>query len=571
MSDEIKEKDEKEMELGRNSRYSVLLNKYFHHIDRGGSLKKEVSAGILISIISVCGIFLNMQLIARLSVSDYASSDTLQIAANGEYYANMYFASMLIAFIGSLAIGLIARLPLVQVSSLGLSTVFISLMGTGNGLTYYNLLVISFFSSVVYALLVSVPTVKNFVFKAIPFSVRKALPAAAGLLLVFVTMQLSGIITVEGPSISVYGLGTVLDSVNDTASFFNLVSIGNLSYSVDKYFPFMLICYLAVIVTFVFYLINKRFSKHPYLYSLLSGTGFFLVVYFCSVIIDWNHRRVSLGSLWGRIWMIGGEDAMQTHLSNVFLNFSIGKIFTEGFDFSAYTSNGGNVVLVFICGMLTFLFMSMYDAESTLRAASASSNAFNANKQKDMQLALMCNAGINVIAPVFGVAPIAVGKESYAGTEDSAKSGLASVVAAFGFLISMFVWIIPTIFATATSYTVEFNMYGHYGTVIQLLTECSFGVVNAVMVILGLSMMKHGMDIDWRNYAEFTPFIVTVAGTFLLSNIAFGVALGTIAFIIIRLTQRFGRANGKIPEAIGIPTSIMGVLSVIMMILVAVL
>ncbi|HWT76754.1 MAG TPA: hypothetical protein VN258_18805 [Mobilitalea sp.] len=559
----------------RHSGISVLLNKYFHHIDRGGSLKSEISSGILVFIIAVCGIFLNMQLIAKLGISgDVASSNTTQLAANGEVYASTYFVSMLIAFLGSLMIGLIARLPLVQVSSLGLSTVLISLMGIGSGLTYYNLLAISFCSSIAYAVLVSVPLVNKFVFQAIPASVRKALPAAAGLLLVYVAMQLSGIITVGSSSISVYGTGAEMENVSDTASLSSLVSFGKFSYATDKFHPLLLVSALTVLLTFVFYLIYKKSSKHPYLYSLLSGTGIFLVFSICAVGINWHNFQFSLDSLWGRLWMIGSEDAMQYHLTNVFANLSFGKIFSEGFNFSTYTSNGGNVVILFVAGMLTFLFMSMYDAEATLRAASASSNAFNADNQKDMKLALMCNAGINVLAPLFGAAPIAIGKESYAGTQDGSKSGLASIIASIGFAISMFAWIIPALFSTAPSYDIVFNMYGHYGTVMQLLTECSFGIVDAILVILGLSMIKHSMDIDWKNYSEYAPFAVTIAGTFFLSNIAYGVAIGTIAFMIIRLTLIGKPASGKNPEGIaefGIPTAVMGVLSVIMMVLVAVL
>ena len=554
---------------------SSLLNKFFHYSDRGGSLGSEIKAGILISFLSICSIFLNMQLITKLSISgDVASSNTAQIAANGEIYASTYFVSMLIAFLGSLLIGLVARLPLVQVSSLGLSTVLISLIGTGNGLTYYNLLIISFCSSIVYAVLVSVPVIKELAFQAIPISVRKALPAAVGILLVFVSLQLTGIISVGSSTISNYGIGADLETVSDTVSLSGLISLGSLSYATDKFHPLMLISCIAVILTFVFFLIFKRFSKHPYLYTLLSGTGFFLVFSICGVGINWKNFQFSLDSLWGRLWMIGSEDAMQTHLTSIFSNLSIGKIFSEGLDFTAYTSNGGNVIMLFLTGMLTFLFMSMYDAQSTLSAVAGSSKAFSAEDQKDTQLALMCNAGINMIAPLFGVAPIAIGKESYAGTEDGAKSGLASVVASIVFLVSMFVWIIPAIFLTIGSYDIVFNMYGHYGTVLQLLSECSFGVANAVMAILGLSMIKHSMDINWSSSSVFAPFIITIAGTFFLSNIAYGVAIGTIAYVLIGLLQSRKSENGQLPKdyiELGIPTIVMGAISLIMMILVTLL
>ena len=38
----------------KHSGLSRILNKYFHHIDRGGSMKSEITAGCLMCILSVC-------------------------------------------------------------------------------------------------------------------------------------------------------------------------------------------------------------------------------------------------------------------------------------------------------------------------------------------------------------------------------------------------------------------------------------------------------------------------------------------------------------------------------------
>lgn len=40
-----------------------VLNKYFHHIDRGSTTGREIGAGLLMCILGVCGMFINMQLI----------------------------------------------------------------------------------------------------------------------------------------------------------------------------------------------------------------------------------------------------------------------------------------------------------------------------------------------------------------------------------------------------------------------------------------------------------------------------------------------------------------------------
>lgn len=545
------------------SKNNSMLNRFFHYADRGGTLGGEIAAGLGIFFLSACGIFINMQLIAKLTISGaYSTANIAQIAANGEIYAQTYFVSMILAFAGSLLIGLVARLPLVQTAGLGLSTVLVSMVGTGTGLTYYNLLAVCFFSAVVYAAVVCIPGVNKALFSAVPGPVRRALPAAAGLMMAWVAMQLTGLVSVNGSSLSVYGTGSVLEQASDSAALPGLVGFGSYSYATDKFHPLLLVCALSVVVTFAAWLLLRR-GKRPYLFSLLIGTAFFLVVSICAVGIDWKTFNFSLDFLWGRLWMVGSEDAMHTHLPAVLSNLNFGRVFSEGLDFSAYTENGGSVPMLFITGMLTFLGVYLFDAEATLRSVAGSTGAFSADEQEGVRLALACNAGMNILAPLAGGAPVEIGKASYAGAEDGARSGLASVVASIGFLISAFVWIVPALFATATSYSITFNLYGHYGAVMQLLSECSFAVADAVMVILGLSMVARALRLDWSDAMEAVPFAVTAAAAFFLSNLACGAAAGEIAYLLLCLG---GRERKPSPAQWGC-----GAVSLILLVLTAIL
>jgi len=233
--------------------------------------------------------------------------------------------------------------------------------------------------------------------------------------------------------------------------------------------------------------------------------------------------------------MVGSEDAMIEHLSTVLNSIKLGRIFSSGSDFSAYKEAGGNVALLFVTAILNFVFINMYEAESVLQVEAKGTGALDADKQKGVQLTLICNGIMNIIAPLYGGVPVTVGSTSCAAAKDGAKSGLASIVAAIGFLISAFIWIIPFLFSTATSYTIVFEMYGHYGTVMQLMCETSFAVADTVMVILGLSMASHSLNIDWKNLKETGTLAATVAGTLLMSNLAAGVAAGTLAYVIVSL------------------------------------
>ena len=214
--------------------------------------------GIVLCILAVCGMFINLQLISTMLVSGaYDVSSAEQIAANGEIIAGMYVGSMLIAFIGSIVIGLIARLPLAQVSGLGLSTVMISLVGTSTGLSYYNLLAVCFVSSILYAVAVSLPPVKKFLFNVLPRSVRKAIPAALGILLAFMAMQLSGLISVSDSALPVFGVGEAISSASSNMQLSGLIGFSLYDYSSDRFHPTLLLAAIFCVVLILLVLVFK--------------------------------------------------------------------------------------------------------------------------------------------------------------------------------------------------------------------------------------------------------------------------------------------------------------------------
>lgn len=517
-----------------------VLNRFFHHIDRGSTTGREIGAGILACILSVCGIFINMQLIARFFISGSATTATVaQIAENGEIFAQLYFVSMIISFVSSLLIGLVARLPLVQLPSLGLSTVLISTLGIGANLSYYNLMAVCFVSSLVYAVIAAVPVIRRAVFGAIPQAVRRALPAAVGVLLVFTAMQLTGLISMGGTDVVIQGVGTSLtrmEGVTETVQQSRLFDFGgylSLGYKADAYYPLVMICLLSVLVAFAAYLLLRK-TKHPLLYALLAGTVFYFAGMLSRVVFYVNKSgalKYELDSLWGRLWMVGSEDAMHLHIGRVLSNLKIGEFFAQGFDFTAYAEAGGSVALLFATGVLTFLFLNMGTADATLQAT-------DTTDEKAHGMALACSAGMNVIAPLAGMTPLAISPVSVAAKRDGARSGLASVVAAIGLLLSAFVWLVPFLFATTTSYDIYFNLYGHYGTVMQLMTETSFIVADAVMVLVGLVMIAKSLQGDWTAGREIAPLLVTVAATFFMGSLACGAAAGMLAHLLVSVFDK---------------------------------
>lgn len=159
------EEDDEEFEERGPSGISLALNRYFHHLDRGGTLGGEIMAGIIMFFLSICVIFMNMQVVANAINGEVtlvsSPANAINIAASLTY-AQIYVGSILVAIVGSLLIGLVAKLPFTQLSLMGLCSSLLCLVGTGAGLTYENLLFVNFIAAVIYTVAAAVPAVRVF-------------------------------------------------------------------------------------------------------------------------------------------------------------------------------------------------------------------------------------------------------------------------------------------------------------------------------------------------------------------------------------------------------------------------
>lgn len=551
------------------SGFSKLLNKYFHHLDRGSSLKNEVLSGVLVGIIAVCALFMNMQAISQTLVKDGMSNSDI-----ANLYAGVYFLSTLIACVGSLLIGVITRLPLVQSAGLGIGSLFISTVGAYNGLTYYNLLAVTFVSAIVYAVLVSVPVVKKFVFKAIPKSVLKALPAAAGALVCFIALQLSGIITVGESGIKINQF-TEMKNISNQLFMGGLLNSGD--YSSDIYKPYVILGFVSALVSVVGFIvfngIKKRSGKHcqnPLWLALILGT----VVYFISAAITSFSQIIN----WGRVWMVGGQDAYMNHILSGAVTLNIGKVFTEGFDFTAFTEGGGNVASLFVGVGLTYVFISLFDNQAVLESVAVDVADAEAKEIQSFsycggrEVATICNAGVNVFASVLGLPPVTIGQESVASTKNGGKSGISSVVASIVLGISLFVWVIPFIFATftATGNIAITSMYGHIGSgALAATSYAAFCVVDVIMAIVGvLTVAATLKNFDFSAPTDAVVFALTVLITLFTSNIAYGALTGVIVYCAANLMQIGKTENGKNLFVVKdeIPTVVLAIIGIITLI-----
>lgn len=516
----VQGKDVEELEEVQISRSGMALDKIFHFYDRGSTVKQEIGAGVSVFLLSICALFMNIQIMTAAFADDIP-------------YCGLYLGATIVAFIGTLLLGIVCNLPLVQTASLSLSAVFISTLSANTGLTYANLLAITFVSAIIYLALTTIPGVKGFVYQALPKSVRNALPVSIGLYVAYTALDKMGII--DGFSLA--------DLSSD--------ALGGASIA-----PYVRMCIIAGLIAFAIMLFLKnRGAKGSAVMTITIATFTFFLIAAVSGGIPFTYTFTQ-----NRIWIGINPDKLGEMYT---LGLGIGelnltRVFQEGFDFSAFTAAGGNVLLTFVQGILTFLFLGMYESEGAVQGADLNGSIIEeGGYSKAASRFLMVNALTNVLSPIFGAAPMSIGKQSAAATNDGGKTGLTSIVCAIGYILAMLTWL-P--FAILATYTASVPEYGHAGFVFPNVILASFQTADAVMLVLGLMMLKGFQKLDTTDFSEAVPFGITVISGFATKNIAYGVAFGVMAYTFLKL---FSFRKNEMKK-LTIPTIVLTVVSAVL-------
>ncbi|MFA6861798.1 MAG: hypothetical protein WCR56_05415 [Bacilli bacterium] len=467
------------------------LNNFFHIRERGGTIKSEVGAGISTFLIACVTFIMNAKIV-------------------GSYYGNYagsYLAITLIAFVGTFLIGLLANKPLVVCSNLALSTALVSMIGANSGLTYANLMVVTFFSSLI-VLTLSVSPLGHKLITFLPLSVRKALPVAVGLFTIFEGLKDSGLVS-----------SNVLTNVSGKGLQ-------------GFYLVLMAISVLGFIAMKSFKVRKSTFRLYGLLVAFLWVGG---IVFYLS---DFVGGSTATTLVYERLNLIVATDGASPY--NIGLGFQSikwGQLFTSGFDFSAMMANGGNPALVFIKGLIVFTAMTTYTNVGNLEATATSGNFITDDYNVEgARRTFIIASAVNMLAPIVGAPIVTVSSRSAVATENEGKTGLSSIVTSLGFFVCLFTWAAFAFTATTTN---GVGMWIEQSEVkLAAYVQDGFGFNGIIMALVGATMLKGVKKINFTNAMEIIPFIATVCGTLFTSDIAFGVTLGVIADLFTTLAMK---------------------------------
>jgi AGZA family xanthine/uracil permease-like MFS transporter len=167
--------------------------------------------------------------------------------------------------------------------------------------------------------------------------------------------------------------------------------------------------------------------------------------------------------------------------------------------------------------IVIFLFMDVFDTLGTLVGVSEQAGFIKDNELPRMKQALLSDAVGTVAGAAMGTSTATSFIESAAGVEQGGRTGLTALTTAALFLGALF-------------FSPVVEMIGSYPP-----------ITAPALVVVGSMMIRNVTKIDWSNYAESMPTFLIIIGIPLTYSIADGLALGFIAYPVVKLLAGQGR------------------------------
>lgn len=172
----------------------------------------------------------------------------------------------------------------------------------------------------------------------------------------------------------------------------------------------------------------------------------------------------------------------------------------------------------FVIIMFAFLFVDMFDTLGTLIGVASKADMLDEDgKLPNIRGALLSDAVATSIGAVCGTSTITTFVESASGVAEGGRTGLTSLTSGILFGLSLF---LSPIFLAIPSFATA-----------------------PALVIVGFLMLTSITKIDFNDYTEAIPCFITIIAMPFMYSISEGIAMGTIAYVVINLVT--GKAKEK--------------------------
>ncbi|BCZ26433.1 xanthine/uracil permease [Claveliimonas bilis] len=432
-----------------------MLEKLFKLQENGTDVKTEILAGITT--------FMTMAYILAVNPSI--------LAAAGMDQGAVFTATALAALIGTLLMAVFANYPFALAPGMGLNAYFAYTVVLGMGYTWQVALTAVFVEGIIFIIL-SLTSVREAIFNAIPQNLKAAVSVGIGLFIAFIGLQNANIVVGGSTLLELYSLDGY-NAANGAEATFHDVGIT------------VILAIVGIIITGILVIRNIKGN-------ILWGI---LITWILGIICQMTGIYVPNpeAGFYGLLPDFSSGLSVPS-LSPIFAKMEFEGVFSLNF-----------LVVIF-----AFLFVDMFDTIGTLIGVSSKANMLDENgRLPRIKGALLADAVATTAGAVLGTSTTTTFVESASGVTEGGRTGLTAFTTAILFGLALF---LSPIFLAIPSFATA-----------------------PALVVVGFYMLTNVVNIDFNDLSEAIPCYICIGAMPFFYSISEGISMGVISYVALNL------------------------------------
>ena len=369
------------------------MDKFFKITEHGSTVKTEIIAGLTTFFAMAYIVFVNPNQVTGFT------------EGLDEIWNAVYVASILAATIGTLLMSLYAKMPFAQACGMGLNSFFFVsfilpqvISGGDAGKGYQAGLVIILISGIIF-LVLSLTGARQYIAKAMPECLKKAIPAGIGLFITYIGFQnvgfiqanqytLTQLVDIHGALTGEGGIQSVMPAILAFIGFLIIVILGKRNVKANVI--------IGIIITAI-------------LYYIVTGTA-----------PSFNMEQIGQSF----------KDFTAVGIVGVFKASSWEHAFSPEFVGGIFSA---------IMYIITFCLVDMFDTIGTLYGTASQADLMDENGDpENLDKCMACDSIATVSGAVLGTSTCTTFVESASGVAAGGRTGLTSLVVSACFFVCLF-------------------------------------------------------------------------------------------------------------------------------------
>ena len=396
------------------------------------------------------------------------------MSKTGMPFDGLFLATCIGAAIATILMGLYANWPVGLAPGMGLNAFFTFSVVGGMGYSWEVALGAVFLSGVLFVLM-SVTRLRAWMLESIPMSLRLAMTAGVGLFLGFIGLRFTGIV-VANPD--------------------NVVALADLThFGFGKFGPEAPA--LGLLSFFLIAILSYRNVFGAVLIGIAATTA---IAFLMTAILPTDFFVIAEEA---KAWAPATGFVSYNGLMAVPEFSALEPIFWKA-------DIMGALEVAMIPVIVTFLFVNIFDTAGTLMGVADRAKLQDKDGNiEGLDKSLKADSVSSVVGTAFGCPPVTSYVESAAGVSVGGRTGLTAVVIGLLFLAGMFF--------------------------LPLAKMLPGFAVDGALIYVAMLMMSSLSKIDWDDFTEFAPAILTTVMMAFTFSIANGIAIGFITYTVLKV------------------------------------